>query len=320
MTCADKPAARNLFWNDWETTSTPRSATEALPIRRRTPTNSHRPSTPTAPRLLLLDEATSQLDAVDEAALRDVIQAVSARITIIAIAHRLSTVLSASHIVVMHDGTLRSIGEHHTLMRDDKLCQTRIKPASQLTGPSGSITCNDAEPEGAHRWLTRRDSSQLTEGIANMHKLLKGAVASLAAASLACGVFALPASATGAVAGPGPVDWSATHGTATAKGTRWVEPAGLFGNLVIKGELTNTGSECYSVWVRFNHDLVPGAPKKIVTQCGPGTTTLEIRQYYGPTITGALQICRGQTNTTDCGRAENLTSWPIEQNREQSRT
>ncbi|WP_405605280.1 ABC transporter ATP-binding protein/permease [Streptomyces sp. NBC_01410] len=73
------------------------------------------------PRLLLLDEATSQLDAVNEAALREVIAELAAWTTVVVVAHRLSTVRSAARIAVIQDGGLRSIGTHDALMRDDSL-------------------------------------------------------------------------------------------------------------------------------------------------------------------------------------------------------
>ena len=73
------------------------------------------------PRLLLLDEATSQLDAVNEAALRDAVQEVSERTTVVVVAHRLSTVRSASTIAVLQDGRVRSVGDHDDLMREDEL-------------------------------------------------------------------------------------------------------------------------------------------------------------------------------------------------------
>ncbi|MGW7452811.1 ABC transporter ATP-binding protein [Streptomyces sp. NPDC054787] len=73
------------------------------------------------PRLLLLDEATSQLDAVNEAALREVVAELSARTTVVVVAHRLSTVRSAARIAVIQDGCLRAVGTHAALMRDDSL-------------------------------------------------------------------------------------------------------------------------------------------------------------------------------------------------------
>jgi ABC-type multidrug transport system fused ATPase/permease subunit len=73
------------------------------------------------PRLLLLDEATSQLDAVNEAALREVVQEVSKRTTVLVVAHRLSTVRSAGRIAVLQDGRLRAWGDHGDLLREDEL-------------------------------------------------------------------------------------------------------------------------------------------------------------------------------------------------------
>jgi ABC-type multidrug transport system fused ATPase/permease subunit len=73
------------------------------------------------PRLLLLDEATSQLDAVNEAALREVVQEVSRRTTVLVVAHRLSTVRSAGRIAVLEDGRLRAWGDHADLVREDEL-------------------------------------------------------------------------------------------------------------------------------------------------------------------------------------------------------
>ncbi|MFF4779063.1 ABC transporter ATP-binding protein [Microtetraspora fusca] len=73
------------------------------------------------PRLLLLDEATSQLDAANEAALRDVIREISGDTTVIMVAHRLSTVINAARIVVMVDGTAQSAGTHAELLEKDPL-------------------------------------------------------------------------------------------------------------------------------------------------------------------------------------------------------
>ena len=73
------------------------------------------------PRLLLLDEATSQLDAVNEAALRDVLHDLSTRVAVLAVAHRLSTVRAAARIAVVQSGTVQATGTHAELLRTSPL-------------------------------------------------------------------------------------------------------------------------------------------------------------------------------------------------------
>jgi ATP-binding cassette subfamily C protein len=73
------------------------------------------------PRLLLLDEVTSQLDAVNEAALRETIAEAATRTTVLVVAHRLSTVTMADRIVVMADGRVRAVGSHAELLAADTL-------------------------------------------------------------------------------------------------------------------------------------------------------------------------------------------------------
>ena len=62
------------------------------------------------PRLLVLDEATSALDNLTERRVTDVIQALSGRITVLVVAHRLSTVKHCDQIVLMDQGRIAGQG------------------------------------------------------------------------------------------------------------------------------------------------------------------------------------------------------------------
>ena len=90
-------------------------------VRRRTAAGGHRPRAAAQARLLLLDEVTSQLDAVNEAALRETIAESASTTTMLVVAHRLSTVTMADRIVVMDAGRVRAIGSHAELVASDPL-------------------------------------------------------------------------------------------------------------------------------------------------------------------------------------------------------
>eukprot|EP00899_Mesostigma_viride_P025377 jgi/Mesvir1/6023/Mv00768-RA.1 len=68
------------------------------------------------PRLLLLDEATSALDAQSEALVHDALDRITKEPTVLVIAHRLSTVMSAHAVLVMEDGELAERGTHASLL------------------------------------------------------------------------------------------------------------------------------------------------------------------------------------------------------------
>lgn len=73
------------------------------------------------PGFLLLDEATSALDAESEQSIRSSIDALKGEMTILVIAHRLSTVRQADRILVFEDGGLVASGTHDELVNDSEL-------------------------------------------------------------------------------------------------------------------------------------------------------------------------------------------------------
>ena len=65
----------------------------------------------TKPRLLVLDEATSALDGETEANIADAIQKMKGKVTVIMIAHRLSTVREADKVIYMESGKIIATGK-----------------------------------------------------------------------------------------------------------------------------------------------------------------------------------------------------------------
>jgi ABC-type multidrug transport system fused ATPase/permease subunit len=64
----------------------------------------------TKPKLLVLDEATSSLDGQTESDISDAIQALKGHVTVVMIAHRLSTVRNADKVVYLEGGKVLAIG------------------------------------------------------------------------------------------------------------------------------------------------------------------------------------------------------------------
>lgn len=68
------------------------------------------------PALLILDEATSALDSESESAIHDSIQQLKGKITIVMIAHRISTIRNADKILLLQDGRLVAEGSYNELL------------------------------------------------------------------------------------------------------------------------------------------------------------------------------------------------------------
>ncbi|MDF2573676.1 MAG: double ATPase transporter [Agromyces sp.] len=81
----------------------------------------------TRPRLLIMDEATSALDAGSEAFISESLARLHGEVTVIVIAHRLSTVQHADHVYLMDNGRVVAQGTFKHLMRNNPMVAEYVR-------------------------------------------------------------------------------------------------------------------------------------------------------------------------------------------------
>ena len=80
----------------------------------------------TNPQLLILDEATSSLDNESELLIQQAIENLKGKITVISIAHRLSTVMSSDKLIVIEGGKIIEQGAPQELLKNQNSYLSRV--------------------------------------------------------------------------------------------------------------------------------------------------------------------------------------------------
>lgn len=88
--------------------------------------------------IVLLDEATAAIDPSNERAIQEALACLTARKTLIVVAHKLSTIQAADEILVLMDGRIVERGRHDALLAAEgsyaRLCRRRQEAASWHLG------------------------------------------------------------------------------------------------------------------------------------------------------------------------------------------
>ncbi len=118
------------------------------------------------PSILVLDEATSALDYATEAALNETLLKVAQNRTVVMVTHRLSSVTSAGHIVVLDEGKVSESGTHQELLGKNGAYAAlwrnqlqRAEPVADLCAADSRLNQPDPVLAGEARGDRRRASS-----------------------------------------------------------------------------------------------------------------------------------------------------------------
>ena len=84
------------------------------------------------PKILILDEATSALDNISEKAIQRSIDLLRGKITVILIAHRISTLKNTDYLYVVNDGKIQEYGKFNDLISNPKSFFSKLVSSQML--------------------------------------------------------------------------------------------------------------------------------------------------------------------------------------------
>ena len=90
------------------------------------------------PELLVLDEATSSLDNATERQISEAIESLAGRMTLVIIAHRLSTVRHCDRLFFLRDGRIEAVGSYDELLAENRYFQQMVRAGRRAETAVGS--------------------------------------------------------------------------------------------------------------------------------------------------------------------------------------
>jgi ATP-binding cassette, subfamily B, bacterial len=92
------------------------------------------------PDLLVLDEPTSALDMRSEARLQETLHTIRGQVTLVVVAHRLSTIATCDRIMVVAKGQIQGFDRHEELVSSSKFYEEMLQMSVLQQTPAGGAT------------------------------------------------------------------------------------------------------------------------------------------------------------------------------------
>jgi ABC-type multidrug transport system fused ATPase/permease subunit len=99
------------------------------------------------PELLVLDEPTSALDMRSEARLQDTLRSLRGQVTLLVVAHRLTTIAECDRIMVLADGAVQDFDRHEVLIQTSGFYEEALRLS--VMQPGGNANGNGRRDAGA---------------------------------------------------------------------------------------------------------------------------------------------------------------------------